>query len=103
MLSCKQNRFTGTDPVVAIAAGIALSGPSGAAAGTAISSITAGDSFAVFNYKGVLRSITITAENAGFVNRSSYSFWFHAHLLPLIWLMLVPLLAVLLPVFTSWH
>lgn len=65
------NRFTGTDPVVAIAAGIALSGPSGAAAGTAISSITAGDSFAVFNYKGVLRSITITAEMLASLNTAA--------------------------------
>lgn len=56
------NRFTGTDPVVAFAVGIALSGPGGAAAGTAISGIAAGDSFAVFNYKGVLRNITITEE-----------------------------------------
>lgn len=47
-------KYRGTDPVVAIAVGITT--------GTAISGITAGDSFAVFTYNGVDRSITIDAE-----------------------------------------
>lgn len=55
-------KFRGSSPVVAIAAGLALSGPSGAAAGTAISGIVAGDVFAVFNYNGIDRNITITTE-----------------------------------------
>lgn len=56
------NRWRGTDPIVAFAVGVALSGPGGAAAGTAISSLAVGDSFAVFKYNGVNRSIVITAE-----------------------------------------
>lgn len=56
------NRFSGNEPVVAFAAGIALSGPGGAAAGTAVSGLTAGDIFAVFSYKGILRNITLTEE-----------------------------------------
>lgn len=56
------NRFQGNDPVIAIAAGLALSGPSGAAAGTAISGIAVGDTFSVFTYNGILRNITITQE-----------------------------------------
>lgn len=55
-------RRQGSDPVVALAAGIALSGPGGAAAGTAISGITAGDSFVAFVHNGVNKSIVITAE-----------------------------------------
>lgn len=55
-------KYKGSDPVIALACGIALSGPGGAAAGTAISGITAGDTFAVFTYNGIDRSITIDAE-----------------------------------------
>lgn len=55
-------RRQGSDPVVALAAGLALSGPGGAAAGTAISGITAGDSFVVFVHNGINKSITITRE-----------------------------------------
>ena len=55
-------RFQGNDPVIALAAGIANSGPSGAAAGTAISGLTVGSTFAVFNYGGVAKSITFTQE-----------------------------------------
>lgn len=56
------NKFRGSDPVIAIAVGLALSGPGGAAAGTAISGIAAGDSFAVFTYNGIDRTIVIDAE-----------------------------------------
>lgn len=56
------NRFQGSDPVVAFAVGIALSGPGGAAAGTAISGITAGDTLAVVTIDGVDRSIVVTQE-----------------------------------------
>lgn len=56
------NRFSGNEPVVAFAAGIALSGPAGAAAGTAVAGLNAGDVFAVFSYKGILRNITLSAE-----------------------------------------
>jgi len=56
------NRYRGTSPVVAFAVGVANSGPAGAAAGTAISSLTAGTVFAVFTYKGIARSITLTQE-----------------------------------------
>lgn len=56
------NRYRGTSPVVALAVGVANSGPSGAAAGVAISSLTAGTTFAVFTYKGIARSITLTQE-----------------------------------------
>jgi hypothetical protein len=56
------NRFQGTDPVLAFIVGIANSGPSGAAAGTAISGLTAGSTLGVFVQGTVTRSITLTAE-----------------------------------------
>lgn len=56
------NRYRGSSPVVALAVGVALSGPGGAAAGTAISSLTAGSTLAVFTYRGIVRSITLTDE-----------------------------------------
>jgi len=65
------NRYRGSSPVVALAVGIANSGPSGAAAGTAISGLTAGSTLAIFNYKGVVRSITLTAENLASINAAA--------------------------------
>lgn len=56
------NRYRGSSPVIAIAVGIALSGPSGAAAGTAISSLTAGSTLPIFTYRGIVRSILLTDE-----------------------------------------
>lgn len=54
------SRFQGSDPMIAFTVGIANSGPAGGAAGTAISGIAAGDSFTVFTYNGVARSIVFT-------------------------------------------
>lgn len=56
------NRFQGSDPIIAFAVGIANSGPGGAAAGTAIASIAAGDTLAVVTIDGVDRSIVVTQE-----------------------------------------
>lgn len=50
------SRYRNTAHVVAFAVGTDTS------SGTAISSLTAGTTLAVFNYKGIVRSITITAE-----------------------------------------
>lgn len=55
-------KYRGTDPVVAISVGLALSGPSGAAAGTAIAGLTVGTVLPIFTYQGIDRSITITQE-----------------------------------------
>jgi len=65
------NRYRGSAPVVALAVGEALSGPGGAAAGTAISSLTAGTTLAVFNYRGVVRSITLTEEILASINAAA--------------------------------
>jgi len=65
------NRYRGTSPVVALAVGEALSGPGGAAAGVAISSLVAGDTLAVFNYRGVVRSITLSAEMLASLNAAA--------------------------------
>lgn len=56
------NRYRGASPVIALSVGLALSGPGGAAAGTAISGLTAGTNLSVFKYRGVVRSILLTTE-----------------------------------------
>lgn len=55
------SRFKGTDPVVAFVLASALSGPGGVAAGTQISTLTAG-LFGVYSYKGVTRNLFLTQE-----------------------------------------
>lgn len=67
----RSNRFQGSDPVVAFAVGIANSGPGGAAAGTAIAGITAGDTLAVVTIDGVDRSIVVTQEILDSLNAAS--------------------------------
>lgn len=58
------NRFQGSDPVVAFCVGLINSGPSGAAAGIAISGLTLGSVVPVFVYNGVTRNLTLTQEMA---------------------------------------
>jgi hypothetical protein len=70
------NRYRGTSPVIALGIGTVATN------GTAIGSLTAGSTLAVFNYKGIVRSITLTqamltsivnaATNAGYTPATSY-------------------------------
>jgi hypothetical protein len=58
----RSNQFQGNDPVIAFAVGLANSGPGGAAAGTEIAGLNAGDTLAVVTIDGIDRSIVVTQE-----------------------------------------